>query len=207
MRLFGGGDQRGSAAALKSRVPRHSSGWEALRRSMQDQEGLRVLDIGPTSSTNINLLTAMGHSIYMADLVTEAQKPEWVRVDAEGTSSFDAQEFLDQNLQLGDRHFDVVLFWDTADYLPEGLLAPLITRLHARLEPSGNLLAFSHIKPEGTFSRYHLREDANVDVQAISDIPVRSTFTNRQTEQMFSHFANHRFFLAKDNLREILVTR
>ncbi len=206
MRLFGG-DQRGGNSPDKTRTQRHSSGWDALRKHIQEQEGLRVLDIGPTSSTNINLLTAMGHSVYMADLAMEAQKPMWMVQEEEGQQSFAAGPFLEENLQLNGRKFDVVLFWDTADYLPPGLLGPLVQKLHESTDPGSRILAFSHIKPEGTFNRYHLRDEASVDVQPAGDMVIRSTFTNRQTEQMFSQFSDIRFFLAKDNLREILVTR
>lgn len=206
MRLFGG-DSRSGSNAEKTRTQRHSSGWEALRKHIQEQEGLRVLDIGPTSSTNINLLTAMGHSVYMADLATEAQKPVWQGKDEDGKPTFDAPGFLQENLQLNGRKFDVVLFWDTADYLPQALLTPLIASLYESTEPGSKVLAFSHIKPEGAFNRYHLRDEASVDVQPAADLAIRSTFTNRQTEQMFGQFSDTRFFLAKDNLREILVTR
>ncbi len=77
--LFGGGE--GAAASRGSggnKFPRHSSGWKELQKHLKTQESLRVLDIGPTSSTNINYITSLGHSIYMANLVEEAVRPEWV---------------------------------------------------------------------------------------------------------------------------------
>lgn len=207
MRLFGGGNQRGSAAVPKARFTRHSSGWDALQKVLREQEGLRVLDLGPTSPTNINLLTAMGHSVYMADLVDESLSAKWSSVDESNAPVFRAEEFLREHLSLGDRKFDVVLFWDTADFAPAGLSEPLVSRICDVMTPGGKLLAFSHIKPEEMYHRYHLREDAMVDVQPIRELAVRATYTNRQMENLFSNFANNRFFLAKDNLREILVTR
>ena len=207
MRFFGGGDPRGAAAATKARFARHSSGWDALHKVLKEQEGLRVLDLGPTSPNNINLLTAMGHSIYMADLVDESRNGKWATTDESGSPVFHADSFLKEHLDLGERKFDVVLFWDTADYIPAGLMDPLVGRICDLMTLGGKLLAFSHIKPEETYHRYHLREDAMVDVQPMRDLPVRATLTNRQMENLFSRYANHRFFLAKDNLREILVTR
>lgn len=174
---------------------------------LREQEGLRVLDLGPTSPTNINLLTAMGHSIYMADLVEESRSERWAALDEHDEAIFQAESFLQEHLNLGDRKFDIVLFWDTADFIPSQLTEPLISRLCDVMETGGKLLAFSHIKPEETFHRYHLREDVMIDVQPVRELAIQSTFTNRQMENLFSKFASNRFFLAKDNLREILITR
>jgi hypothetical protein len=33
------------------------------------------------------------------------------------------------------------------------------------------------------------------------------SYSNRQVEQLFQRYAAHRFFLAKDALREVIVTR
>ena len=51
------------------RIPRHSTGWAAMLKYLKEEESLQVLDIGPTSASNINLLTSLGHSLYMAELV------------------------------------------------------------------------------------------------------------------------------------------
>ena len=76
--FFGGKDKSGGGAAGNARVSRHSSGWGQLLARMRNEESLRVLDIGPTSSTNINFITALGHSIYLANLVEDAAKREWM---------------------------------------------------------------------------------------------------------------------------------
>lgn len=207
MRLFGGGEERGADAARRGRTARHSSGWDALQKVLRETDGLRTLDIGPTSSTNINLLTGMGHSVYMADLVTEAQNPQWTDTLEDGTRRFNAEGFLDENLQLGSRVFDVVLLWDCLDFLPEAAVPATVSRIHDAMTEGGKCLVFSHIKNEGNFSRYHLREDSSVDVQGQGDLPGRQVYTNRQIEGLFRHFSSYKFFLAKDNLREILVTR
>lgn len=207
MRLFGGGEARSAEATRRARTERHSSGWNALQGFLRDAEGQRTLDIGPTSPTNINLLTGMGHSVYMADLVTEAQGKQWIETLEDGSQRFRTEEFLAENLQLGSRTFDVVLLWDSLDFLPPALVTATVARIHDSMAPSGKCLVLSHIKQEGTFGRYHLRPDAAVDVQALSDLPVQQIYTNRQIEGLFSDFSGYKFFLAKDNLREILVTR
>jgi acyl-CoA reductase-like NAD-dependent aldehyde dehydrogenase len=50
---------------------------EFLRR-IKDQEGLRVLDLGPTSSKNITFFTAQGNSIHNEDLLLESTLPAYV---------------------------------------------------------------------------------------------------------------------------------
>jgi hypothetical protein len=125
--LFGGGvsssTSRGDNAG---RVPRHSSGWKELLKHLQGHESLRILDIGPTSSTNINYITNLGHSIYMANVVEEASKPEWMIPGEAGEEPrFDVDRFLHNNLNFSGRMFDVVILWDTADYLPDALVVPV----------------------------------------------------------------------------------
>ena len=207
MRLFGrDSGQKSQDSGLGERTTRPSSGWAALMQFLKEREGLRVLDFGPTSSGNINLLTGMGHSIYMADLVTDARRPEWIYNGEDGTQQFRVEDFLNENLDFSGRMFDVVLLWDTIDYLRTEARQPVIDRLHSVIAPSGRVLGFFHLKPEAVFNRYHLREDGSVDVQPIGDVPVLEALSNRQIEAGFHSFSNYRFFLAKDNLREVLVT-
>ena len=137
MRLFGGGESRGSGAKATPRIPRVSSGWTQLVKMMRDQDGLRVLDIGSTSSGNINFLTGLGHSVYMANLVDDAADPQWHT--GEPDAPFLAKAFLSSSLDFGDRLFDVVLFWDTADYLPSELRQAVVTRLHEVMVTGGQL--------------------------------------------------------------------
>lgn len=218
MRMLGRSDTSSSSrGASLDRVPRHSSGWKELLKHLRGQETLRILDIGPTSSSNINYITGLGHSIYMANLVEEAAKPEWILPGEPGEPpSFAVNNFLKANLNFSGRVFDVVMFWDTADYLPEELLIPIFSRLHQVMQPGGVLLAFFHSKPSSSsqstggstaFSRYHLTDTDVVEMQRAGDYPIINTYNNRQIENMLSDYSGFRFFLAKDNLREVIVTR
>src|SRR5580698_10200043 len=118
--IFGGKDKTGGSAAANERFPRHSSGWGQLLDRMRTDESLRVLDIGPTSSRNINFVTSLGHSIYLANRVEDAAKREWTPPQEDGIAGpFDVERFLATHLNFSGRGFDVVLFWDTADFLPE----------------------------------------------------------------------------------------
>ncbi len=203
MRLFGGSDGR-TSEKVSARVPRVSSGWSHLFKSMRDAEGQRILDIGQTSPNNINFLTSLGHSVYMANLVAEVQDSRWNRPEGE---PFPTEAFLAENLNFSGRKFDTVLFWDTADYLEPDIRNAVVARLHEVLEPGGKLLGLFHSRIEKGWQRYHLRGDGQVDTQYINDLPVRDVLNNRQIEQLFGRYSSYKFFLAKDNLREVVVTR
>jgi SAM-dependent methyltransferase len=209
--LFGGSNNPATTRGPDAtRVNRHSSGWNELLKYLRAHDSLRILDIGPTSSSNINYITSLGHSIYMANVVEEASKPEWLVPAEEGAeASFDVEGFLTSNLNFSGRIFDVVIFWDTADYLPERLLAPVLSRIHEVLQPGGLMLAFFHTSagPETGFCRYHLTDTDVVEMQRAGDFPLVQIYSNRKIENMLSEFSNYRFFLAKDNLREVIVTR
>jgi hypothetical protein len=217
MGLFGG-KSGGGQKQETGRTQRHSSGWAALHKYLKSQESLRILDVGPTSAGNINFVTHLGHSIYMANLVDEAAKPEWVRAtppgeaapDADSPEKYDIAGFLKQNLDFSGRHFDVVALWDTIDYLPKPFVAAVVDRLYEVMEPGGQLLGFFHSKTpvdEAPFSRYHLTETDQVDLQRVGGHPMLHSYSNRQVEQLFQSFSAHKFFLAKDALREVIVTR
>jgi hypothetical protein len=209
--IFGGNESSSRRGTTSGRTPRHSSGWKELLKHLRSQESLRILDIGPTSSTNINYITSLGHSIYMANLVEEAAKPEWMLpASGEEPARFDVERFLVSNLNFSGRTFDVVILWDTVDYLPTELVPAVIERIYQVTEEHGLVLAFFHTKDTGAdsaFCRYHLTDSEVVEMQRAGDYPVRAIYSNRQVENLLSAFRTYRFFLAKDNLREVIATR
>jgi SAM-dependent methyltransferase len=193
------------------RRPRYSSGWSTLLKHLKSEPGLRILDIGPTSSTNINFLTTLGHGVYMADIVHEAARGDWLTPGENGSEpQFDVERFLDHNLDFSGREFDVVLLWSTLDYLPEVLVAPVIQRFRSSMRPGGRLLALFHTRASGAqtaFCRYHITDGDTIEVQESTAYSVKRVYTNRTIEKIFETYANTKFFLAKDNLYEVLITR
>lgn len=216
---FFGGKNSGAAAPGTVRLSRHSSGWAQMSSFLRSRESLRILDFGSTSAGNINLVTGFGHSIYMANLVEDAARPEYAPAPVQGEPpAFDTARFLEDNLDFQSRTFDVVLLWDTLDYLPRPTMQPVVDRLHQVIEPGGQLLALFHSStPPGvtarpsaddaTFSRYHLTATDSIELQRVGGHPILHTQTNRQVEALFHLYSGYKFFLAKDNLREVIVTR
>ena len=207
------GEKGGRPTVLSGpRVPRHSSAWAALRKHLAAEPNLRVLDVGPTSPANVNFLTQAGHGIWMADLAAEALRGGWETPPSEagGQPGFNTDAFFAQNMDFGGREFDVVLLWTALDYIPELLVQPLVAELHRAMRPGGRLLAIFHTKmtgPNTEYYRYHLTDSDSVEMQEAEKFPIRRVYTNRNIEKLFSAFGNTRFFLAKDNLYEVLITR
>ena len=143
------------------RIPRYSGAWATLRKRLQAETGLRVIDIGYTSPTNINYLTSLGHSVFMADIVADACKGDWKRgADPEGNPTWDIPAFLDSTFSFGGRMFDIVLLWTALDYLPEPFVVPVVAHLHSFMNTGGSVLSFFHTKTQGEgtgYSRFHLR--------------------------------------------------
>ncbi|WP_263385275.1 methyltransferase domain-containing protein [Granulicella arctica] len=211
MRSFFGNQDKAGGSGNTTKTPRHSSGWAQLLTHLRANESLRILDIGPTSSSNINYITGLGHSVYMANLAEEAARPEWLVAGEPGEAShYDVDGFIKSNLDFSGRIFDVVILWDAADYLPEPLLAPIMDRLHEVMQSGGKMLAFFHSKntgPEVAFRRYHLTDTDVVDMQLTGSQPLLHTFNNRQIEKLLEKFSGTKFFLAKDSLREVVANR
>jgi hypothetical protein len=210
MGLFGNNDKAGGSGN-GARTPRHSSGWAQLLTHLKSQESLRILDIGPTSSININYITSLGHSVYMANLAEEAAQPEWLVPGAPGEPPhYNVEGYIAANLNFSGRVFDVIILWDAMDYLPEPLLAPVMARLHQVVQPDGQLLAYFHSKntgPEIAFRRYHLTDTPNVEMQLAGSQPLLHALNNRQIEKLLENFSSTKFFLAKDSLREVVAIR
>jgi hypothetical protein len=200
-----------SAGLTGPRVPRHSGAWAALRKRLQTEPGLRIIDIGYTSPSNINFLTSLGHSVYMADLVHDAFSEEWKKgEDEEGNAIWDIEGYLKQTLNFGERLFDVVLLWTALDYLPQALVSPVVTHLHESVNPGGQVLAFFHTKMQGdetTRCRHHVTPGDDVEMQLTQQYPIQRAFTNRSIEKLFAGWGGHRQFLAKDSVSEVLITR
>lgn len=193
---------------------RHSRGWGELNKVLHASEGLRVLDFGSTSPANINYLTQLGHSVYMAHAVSDAASPEWRKAapgDKQGDAvEFDTQRFCASNLDFAGRVFDVILLWDTANYLPTELVPVLFKRLGDVLQPGGRLLAFFHARTDGPaapYARYQLTDSEDLNLLRSGSFPIQGLYQSRQIERFCEGYADLRFYLGKDNIRELYALR
>jgi hypothetical protein len=230
MRFF----QRSSASSSvtdqpSARLSRRSSGLGELAKLMASEDPLCILDLGYTSAANIRYLTERGHKIYSEDLLEASTDPELVTQDEQGNKVLDSKKFLDENLKFNNTQFDVVLCWNLADYMDESLVKPVVARLWSMIKPGGQLLAFFHTReagPDAPCHRFHIIGPDTLEMQPIeprrevrrgptgaihtslnSTFPLQRVFNNRHIENLFRDFASIKFFLARDNVREVLVVR
>jgi SAM-dependent methyltransferase len=212
-------------APAVERLTRRSSGLRELARLLQSDEPLCVLDLGSTSAANIRYLTERGHKIYSEDLLEASTDPELVTKDEDGQRILDHKNFFSENLAYSTAQFDLVLCWNLADYLDEGLVKPVVARLWSVMKPGAVLLAFFHTReagPEAPCYRYHIVSAEILEMQHVRSqrdlrkgptgagertFRLQRVFNNRHIENLFRDFTSIKFFLTRDNVREVLVVR
>jgi len=232
MKLFrgsSGAPETTTPAQTSQKLTRRSSGLGEAARSWDTEESLCILDLGSTSPANIRYFTERGHRIYSEDLLTSSTEPSLVTKDEQGNTVLDSRKFLADNLVYPAAHFDAVLCWNLPDYLDESLVKPVVGRLWSVLKPGGTLLAFFHTRDAGPDSpcyRFHIISPETLEMQrivlrretrrgasgavhtAVTDgFRLQRVFNNRHIENLFRDFASIKFFLARDNVREVLVVR
>ncbi|HKD92458.1 MAG TPA: class I SAM-dependent methyltransferase [Terriglobales bacterium] len=213
-------DPLAQPSPAQQRITRRSSGFTEFARRIVGQEPLNILDLGPTSPANIEYLTNLGHKVYNEDVLHAGTDPALVTPGEGDKPTIDVARFLSSSLQYEPEKFDAVLCWDVADYMPEVLVKPMVDRIHRATKPGGSVLAFFHTKdagPDAPYYRYHIGGPETLSLQAMwKQGPVKTRvplfrlqriFQNRHVENLFRDYGSLKFFLARDNVREIIVLR
>jgi len=192
------------------KISRRSTGFIEFIRAISREEGLKVLDLGSTSPANITFMTGLGHRFRQEDVLPLANDKALVIANGDGGTTLDVERFLRENLHFAREEFDAVMFWDVADFLPEPLVKPLIQRIHAAMKPGGIMLAFFHTKdagPQAPFYRYNIAAKDTLELQPVRGFRLQRIFNNRHVENLFRDYSSIKFFLGRDNIREVLVIR
>jgi len=211
----GGGTHSAEAQNQAERISRRSNGLGELSRQLAREGGCSILDLGPTSAANITYFTNLGTRTYTEDILRASREPQYLTTTAEGQEVVDPDKFLAENLNFEAEQFDAVLCWDVSDYLSESLVKPVVARLHKVVKPGGLLLAFFHTKDAGADAPYHRYHIVDRDTLQLQRMPVSNdpnfklqrVFNNRHIENLFREFGSIKFFLGRDNIREVLVVR
>jgi SAM-dependent methyltransferase len=207
----------------QERLNRRSSAMAELSRMFKSEDMLCVLDIGATSASNIRFFTERGHRIYSQDLLEASTDPTLAIHDEQGKTTLDSKKFLEENLAYPNGQFDLVFCWNLADYMDESLVKPVVARLWSVMKPGGMLLAFFHTReagPDAPYYRYHITGTDVLEMHALNAkgdhrkhgnvhaaFTLQRVFNNRHIENLFRDFASIKFFLSRDNIREVLVVR
>jgi len=209
---FGGSGRQGldDDVVPGQKISRRSTGFNEFIRSISREDGLKILDLGATSPANITFMTGLGHRFQQEDVLRLAGDKSLIIPNGDSGTTLDVDRFLRENLSFAREEFDAVMFWDLADFLPECLVKPLIERIHVAMKRGGTLLAFFHTKdagPEAPFYRYNIAAKDTLELQPIRGVRLQRVFNNRHVENLFRDYSSIKFFLGRDNIREVLVIR
>ena len=211
--MFGGGSGEQAVAEEQAhgRISRRSTGFQEFIRAIAAPEGQRILDLGPTSPANLSFVTGLGHRAYNEDVLLESHDPGLLIASPDGKQKLiDVERFMADNLDHEKELFDAVLLWDVPDYLDESLVKPVIERIHKVTKPGGLLLGFFHTRdagPDAPYYRYHIVDKQTLEMQRGPQFRLQRVFNNRHIENLFHDFGSIKFFLGRDNIREVLVVR
>jgi len=210
--LFGGSAPPPAAPGeCAPRIPRRSTGFHHFTNAILRPDGQTILDLGPTSSSNLQFITGLGHKAYNEDVLMAANASRLTIPGPEKDSTMvDVASFLAEDLQYEPESFDAVLMWDVCDYLPETLVKPVVERIYRITKPRGALLAFFHTRdagPEAPYYRYHIKNEETLELQQGPHFQLQRVFQNRHVENLFHDYNSIKFFLGKENIREVLLVR
>ena len=211
--MFGGsaGEQAVAEEHAHGRISRRSTGFQEFIRAIAAPEGQRILDLGPTSPANLSFVTGLGHRAYNEDVLLESHDPGLLIASPDGKQKLiDVERFMAENLDHEKELFDAVLLWDVPDYLDESLVKPVVERIHKVTKPGGLLLGFFHTRdagPDAPYYRYHIADKQTLEMQRGPQFRLQRVFNNRHIENLFHDFGSIKFFLGRDNIREVLVVR
>jgi hypothetical protein len=188
---------------------RPSRGLEQFFFSIRDLVGLAVLDCAGANQDNINFLIELGHKVYSQDLVrsmNEAFGPGAAQQSNPGQIEY----FLAQNFDYPPETFDGALLWDSLQFMSPALLNATVERLYEVMRPGSYLLAFftaAERTSEVPSYSFRIADNKTISVTDRGMRPTGQVFNNRSLERLFGKFESVKFFLTRENLREVIVRR
>ena len=189
---------------------RNSHGLEQFCASIQEPEGLSILDLAGANQSTVTFITSLGHRIYSDDVLRTLESV----YGTDDSSVYDPPhmaKFLEQSLEFPENHFDGALVWDTLQFLPPQILQPAVDRLHRILKPSSCMLALFHAEENLAAvpaCSYRIQNSRTIQLTPRGGTrKAAQHFNNRNLEKLFQDFASVKFFLTRDHLREVIVRR
>jgi hypothetical protein len=187
---------------------RISRGLEQFFGHIRGQSGLTILDLGGASQQNVTFITNLGHRLYSEDFLQILHETFGVEDTTDQSNPGRIDYFLRNSLEYPEHHFDGVLVWDVLEYLEPALLAATIERLKRIVRPSSYMLAFFHSDDKLEATPYYTFRIHDVNTLQVAQQGRRrpaQLFNNRSLEKMFSGFDSVKFFLTREQLREVII--
>lgn len=196
-------------ARKEATTTRSSRGLEQFFFNLQGQVGLSILDLAGASQQNIDFLTNLGHKLYSANVAYSME--ECFGADpAAQTNPGRIDYFLRSNFDYPASTFDAVLMWDSMQFMGPALLNATVERLATIMRHKAYLLAFftvnDKVQEVASYS-FRIQDNKNLIVTDRGMKPTGHAFNNRSIEKLFSQFESVKFFLSRENLREVIVRR
>jgi hypothetical protein len=189
---------------------RQSRGLEQFFTYVRGQVGLSILDFAGASQENINFITNLGHRLYSEDFVRSLDDVFGDEDPNDQANQGLIDQFLRQMLNFEKDQFDGVLVWDVLQYLTPALLAATLEKLCTIVRPQGYLLAYFHADEKARqvpFYSFRIQDQKNLLLAQRGTRTPAQIFNNRSLEKLFQKFESVKFFLTREQLREVIVRR
>jgi len=207
---FGPPQAGGRARALNGSSAidtRSSRGLEEFFTHIRDQSGLTILDLGGATQKNVSFITELGHRLYSEDFLAILRET-FGDNEADQSNPGQIEYFLKQTLDYHAGQFDGVLVWDVLEYLSPALLNAVVERLHHIVRPKSYMLAFFHAddKLQGVpCYTFRIAQTNTLEISQQGQRKPAQLFNNRSLEKLFGRFDSVKFFLTREQLREVIV--
>jgi hypothetical protein len=172
--------------------------------------GLSILDLAGASQQNINCITNLGHRLYSDDFVRTLDDVFGEEDPNDQAHQNLIDQFLRQSLNFEPEQFDGVLVWDVLQYMTPALLAATLERLQTIVRPHSYLLAYFHSDEKAQqvpFYSFRIKDQQNLVLTQRGMRKPAQIFNNRSLEKLFQKFESVKFFLTREQLREVIVRR
>jgi hypothetical protein len=189
---------------------RPSRGLEQFFTYVRDQVGLSILDLAGASQQNINFITNLGHRLYSEDFVRTLDDVFGEEDPNDQAHQSLIDQFLRQTLNFEPEQFDGVLVWDVLQYMTPALLTATLERLRTIVRPHSYLLAYFHSDEKAQqvpFYSFRIKDHQNLLLAQRGTRKPAQIFNNRSLEKLFGKFESVKFFLTREQLREVIVRR
>jgi hypothetical protein len=180
--------------------------------STSELKGFPLLDLAGANQANISFITEMGFRLYSDDTMRVLEMAFGRGPDALQNQSDQERvdRFMTATLDYADNQFCGALLWDVLQFLAPPLVQDAVDQLYRILMPGAYMFAIFHANercPEVSLYSYRIADAKSLVLSARNETRPATYFNNRAIEKLFHRYRYVKFFLTRDNLREIIVRR